>query len=349
MFWKSKVLVALCLLCFMPSALSAEEKSSWFASKFVLGNSVGLETFVAGRDSVPQWTTSFTIEPSVTLPLPSSWPQVLVGAEISANVWWLNSMQTTSYDVTHRIQFPDLIFVIAAPKIYEFEDTGISFSAAVPIFAPISKKSLALARLVSFGLSGAVKWKYNQFSLGFAPMANVWIHSGEAKTIDCYDSEGAYSLGPNLLNPQNVDFEVDQYMMPISVFRDEESSDGSTCVIAGRQNTWTLKLPLGASFGTESHRFAIGLAYYWNFLRPLEFRPELSSQHSTSQAFTQAVMGQIAYTYVLPLPVDLAVTAGVISYQSVFSKTGTPLFPFFDFVTPIKNQTQLFVEMTATL
>jgi hypothetical protein len=203
-----------------------------------------------------------------------------------------------------------------------------------------------LNRWISLGFGAGVTWKKKFFSASFLPSARAWIHGGEAKLIGCYDSSNR-SL--SLLNPQNADFEVDQYMIALSVFRDEENIDGTTCAIVGRQNTWTLKLPMAASFATESHRVLASLGYYWNFLRPLEDKPELSGPNSSSQSFTQAVLGKLAYTYLLPLPVELAVSTGVISYQSVFSKTGTPLFPFFDFVTPIKNQTQVFVEMIASL
>jgi hypothetical protein len=247
------------------------------------------------------------------------------------------------------VQFADLAFGVSAPKVYELPDLGLSFSAGLPIIVPISKSSRALSRLMSIGVSTGVSFKKSYFSVSFVPLAKAWIHSAQAKSIPCYDTQGDRSVDSGLLNPQNVDFEVDQYMMSLSLYRDNESEDGATCILAGRQNTWSLKLPVTASFTLESHKIAVGLSYYWSFLRPLENRPELSSPNSSSQSFTQAVLGKVAYTYTLPTAFDLALSTGLISYQSVFSKTGSIVFPFFDFVTPVKNQTHIFLEMTASL
>lgn len=349
MFWKLRFILILSLVGVMPKAICDEQApKAWYAADFSIGNSVGLGTFFVGAAASPQWTTSFTVAPSVNLPLPSSWPRIFVNAELAANVWWLNSIDTSSFDAANRIQFEDLVFGFSAPAVYEFSDLGISFSVGVPFIIPISTSSRALGRVLSFGASAGVTFKKNQFSVSLTPHAKAWFHSGQSKTISCNDTQGDRSFDLGLLNPQNVDFEVDQYMMALSFYRDE-SADGSTCILAGRQNTWTLKMPLSAAYSLESHKFAIGLSYYWNFLRPLEYRPELSSPNSSGQSFTQTVLGKLAYTYVLPTTFDLALSAGVISYQSVFSKTGSLLFPFFDFVTPVKNQTHVFLEMTASI
>jgi len=349
MSWKLKIIL-LVFLGVMPQAICEEQqqKQSWYSADFSIANSVGLGTFFVGPAASPQWTTSFTVAPSVNLPLPSSWPHILVNAELAANVWWLNSLETSAFDTANRIQFEDLAFGFSAPKVYEFPDLGISFSAGVPFIIPISTSSRAFSRVLSLGILTGVSFKKHQFSVSFTPQAKAWIHSGQSKTIACNDLQGERAFDLGLLNPQNVDFEVDQYMMALSFYRDE-SANGSTCMIAGRQNTWTLKLPLSAAYSLESHKFAIGLSYYWNFLRPLEYRPELSSPNSSSQSFTQTVLGRAAYTYVLPTSFDMALSTGVISYQSVFAKTGSLLFPFFDFVTPVKNQTHVFLEMTASI
>ena len=116
-----------------------------------------------------------------------------------------------------------------------------------------------------------------------------------------------------------------------------------------RQSVMTIKTKVAGSWNHEAHKISAGVTYYWNFLRPLEYRPELASQNSNSQSWTQSVMGKVAYSYGLPLPLETTLTAGIVSFQSVFSKTGSLLSPFFDFQTPNKNQTQIFLEMTASL
>ncbi len=349
MFSKLKFLILPVILGFTPLVWSEENKTNWYSAEFSVGNSVGIGTFFSGYARSPQWTTSFSIGSAIDLPLPESWPKVSLDGEVSANVWWLNSLETSSFDSANRIQFADLAFNLSVPKLFEIPDAGITFSASLPVIAPISKSSRAFSRVLSLGASIGAAYKHKFFAVSFRPEARAWIHSGQTKTVPCYDLQGDRDFEATILNPQNVDFEVDQYMMALSLYREDDGSDGSSCVVSGRQSMGTLKLPLSAGLTFESHKIALGLSFYWNFLRALEYRPELSSPNSSSHAFTEAVAGKVAYTYVLPTTFDLAVTTGVISYQSLFSKTGTLLFPFFDFVTPLKNQTHIFLEMTASL
>lgn len=351
MFFKLKKFCAIVVMSFTALTTFSEAQSEtpfWLTGDFSIDNSVGIGTFVSGYAQTPQWATSFTLSPRAQLPLPALWPKIFVSADISANVWWLNSIQTSAFDANHRIQFPDLVLTLSSPTIFEIEKIGISFSALLPVIIPVSRSSRVLNRIFALGFGSGIKWKKSQFSVRFVPSALAWIHGGESKTIDCFDSDTRVpSLG--VANPDNPDFAIDQYMLSLAVFRDEESSDGETCAIVGRQNLWTIKNTLDAAWSNPSHHVSVGLTYYWNFLRPLEDRPELAGMFSSSQSFTQAVLGKVAYTYTLPLDFEMAVSTGVLSYQSVFSKMGTPLFPFFDFATPAKNQTQVFVELVASI
>jgi hypothetical protein len=219
----------------------------------------------------------------------------------------------------------------------------------MPILIPVSRSSIVINRLLGVGLVLGAKWKIGAFSLSYSPGVNVWVHKGETKRLACFDNDGRLSVMPGLVNPQNPDFDVGQYMLSLSAYQDLDASPSDRCSIVGRQNIATLKNGFGASFNFGAQKIALGLSYYWNFLRPLVERPELASLYSQPQAFTQAVMGKIAYSYALPLPVDTTLSTGIVSYGSLFTKRGTLVFPFFDFMTPQNNQTQLFVEMTASL
>lgn len=349
MLWKkSLVLVAALVLGLAPESALANAES-WWSADFSLGNSVGIGTFYSSRTS-SQWTSSLTISPSVTLPFPDAWPKVAINADFEAVVWWLNSFDTSAYDVNHRIQFPDLMFEIAAAKIHEFERAGITLSAGIPFIIPVSAPSRAFNRVFSIGLSAGATWKHPiGLRVAFVPKATAWIHSGESRTIPCNDAPREGDFTASFPNSQNADLAADQFMTALSIYRDEESEGGGECLIAGRQNIWVLKLPIGVAFATESHKVFVGVSYYWNFLRPLEYRPDLSSPLSHQEAFTQVMLSKVAYSYKLPISFDLAVTGGIINYLGVFSKSGNLNFPLFDIETPLKNQTQIFVEMTASL
>lgn len=344
-------LVAVDIQAQMSEDASIEEKlkiTPWMSTDFSIANSVGIGTFVSGYAHTPQWTTSFALEPHTTFRLVEDWPQMTARAGMNADVWWLNSTQTSALDSNQRIQFSDLQFGVSASKVFEIPKIGVSFGADLPINIAISKSSLALNRVLSLGLGTSVKWKKGEFSVSYSPSARGWIHKGEAKEIDCFERDTS-SAAPRPLGPRDPDFAVDQYLLSLAVFRDEESSDGLKCKVVGRQSLWTVKNSLGFGWTNQTHSVSLGLTYYWNMLRPLEDRPELAGLYSSTLSFTQAVLGKVAYSYALPIVIDTTLTAGITSYQGIFSKTGSLLFPFFDFATPNKNQTQIFVEMVTSI
>jgi len=42
----------------------------------------------------------------------------------------------------------------------------------------------------------------------------------------------------------------------------------------------------------------------------------------------------------------VVISAGVLSWQAAYDQSGRLAFPFFDFVTPGNNQTQVFLQAT---
>ena len=325
--------------------LELEKKSSLSASA-TLSNSLGVGTFVSGYGQVPSLTSSLTIAPSFALPRFAGLSQMDLSASASLNWWWLNSMSTSSFNAHNRLSYSDISLSLSAPKIVNFDRLGISFSPNIGLTAPISKISMALNRVLGFQMGSNIAYQKSDFSVGWLPSFSTWVHSGAAMTAPCGEA-GASSALPPVINPQNINFELDQYLQELVITRSEERNSNRSCLVKGRQTIGMLSNTVNAAWAPGRHNLSFSFGWYINYLRALSNKPDLRADHASTQNFTEATLGRIAYSYRIPVDFDLVVGGGVISYQASFSKQGNLNFPFFDFVTPGKNQTQFFLQLTA--
>lgn len=339
---------AIFLFCFSPltaTELKLEEKSPLSGSA-TLGNSLGIGTFVAGHGQVPSLTSSLTVTPAYALPKVSGMPTLNLSAFASMNMWWLKSYSTSAFNASNRISYSDITLTLSAPKIVNFSDIGLSLSSNIGLTAPISKISRTLNRMAGFQVGGDVTYQKSAFSVSWFPAFSTWAYSGAAMTGPCREV-GEGSVLPPVINPQDINFGLDQYLQELVISRSEERNSDGTCLVVGRQTIGMLSNAMRAAWAPGRHNVALSFAWYINYLRPLSSNPSLVGDHASLQNFTQATLGKLSYAYQIPVGFDLSVSGGIMSYQASFSKQGNFNFPFFDFVTPGKNQTQLFFQITA--
>lgn len=325
------------VVCAVSVLAFSEETKNWALSTS-LENSVGIGTLVAGYRQTPSWTTSLSFNPSYQFH----------GFDLSANqtisVWWLNSYQTSASDVQDRVSLSDLSLHASRSKIFYFETSGFSFNAGLGLSVPVSSFSRNLNRILGFNLSLPVGWSKWGINAGFRPSVFVWTYSNSVISVPCYEMPSA------MINPYNINSDIDQAIQGLSIVRngDERLGDGQ-CLVSGRQNTWTLNNALSLGWSNPDHSVSASFGWSLNFLRPLEYRPDLKSENASPQNFNETTMGRIAYSYTIPIETSLVVSAGILSFQGSRDKSGNLTFPFFDFVTPGNNQTQIFLQATVEI
>jgi hypothetical protein len=311
-----------------------------------LSNSVGIGSFIAGYGQVPSFSTSLTLMPHYDVPRFLGMPKMILSATGSLSWWWADSYFTSAFNQRNRLLYSDVSLNLNAPNALEFESIGLSISPSINISVPISKMSRTLNRVLGAGISGNVHWAKDQFSVSWMPAFSAWIYGGPSLTMPCGETGSAKPLPP-VINPQNANFDLEQYMQTLVVSREEERNSDGTCNIAGRQTLGMLSNIASVSWSPGAHGVSLALGWYINFLRPLADRPDLKGIGATGQGFSEATMGRIAYSYTIPVDFNLVVSGGVLSYQAAYDKQGRLSFPFFDFVTPGRNQTQFFIQLTA--
>ena len=306
-----------------------------------LGNSVGIGTFVTGYSQTPSWSTSLILTPSYKIPQFWGLPRISLSGFQMISVWWLDSYVTTPINAQNRVVFSDLILGATMPKILNFESTGFSLGAGIGSWVPVSTFSRNVNRIIGLTASLPISWTKWGFSAGFTPTVLGWTHSDTNISVPCQNMSAA------TINPYNADTNIDQAIQGLSIIKngDENLGDGR-CVVSGRQNIWTIYNTFTLGWSNPNHALNLGLTWYINFLRPLVARPDLRSESAIVQNFTETTMGRIAYSYTLPIETNLVLSAGILSWQSALDPAGRLTFPFFDFVTPGNNQTQIFVQAT---
>ncbi len=320
---------------------SLDKKAQFpLGASFSVTNSVGIGTFVPGYRQTPLFTTSLFFSPHYNLPQFWHAPQMVLSAGVSMDVAWLDSYQTSVSDYIRRPKFSDVSLSLAMPKGFVIDQIGLSFMPRIGAIFPASAMSRALNRLVGLSIGGTVQWKKSDFAIGWSPGFTGYIHSGPAKTLPCN-----YTNLPPVINPYDSDFALEDYMLGFVAGRGDQRNSDGTCNVSGRQALGILKNALSVSYSPSRHSLSAGVEWHIAFLRPLADAPDLQGTYASGQNFTEAVLGKIAYSYQLPVAFDLALSGGVLSYQASYAKNGNINFPFFDFVTPGKNQTQFFVDV----
>jgi hypothetical protein len=322
------------------------EKTNNFHASATLNNSLGVGTFVSGYGQVPSLISSLTVSPSFLLPKLGKLPQMNLAAIASLNWRWLDSFASSNFNMNNRLSYSDVTFILSSSKILNFPDAGIFLDAAADLMVPISKPSRTLNRLVGFKVNTVVYYRKSDFYISWIPSFSSWIHSNAAMTGPCRET-GSGSALPPVINPQNIDFELDQYLQELVISRIEERNSDGTCLVAGRQTIGSLTNTMQVRWAPGRHSISLSFGWHINYLRSLSNNTAFKGEHASLQNFTQATLGQVSYAYRIPVDFDLVISGGIVSYQASYSKQGTFNFPFFDFVTPGKNQTQFFLALTA--
>ncbi len=306
-----------------------------------LGNSVGIGTFVAGYSNEPSWSTSIAINPTYRLPKFWGMPEITLSASEIIGFWWLSSYNTTASDFDNRISLSDLNLEAFMPTILRHEQTGLSFGAGVTLNAPVSYLSQKINRVMGLGFNIPMRWSKWGFSAGWTPSLTGWIYSDSSISAPCEKLPGT------VINPQNIEQDVGQVIQGLAIVKNYEDDLGNgTCRIAGRQTMLGLNNMWSLGWSNKTHSVGLGLGWFINFLRPLADKPQLHADNSSSQSFTEATLGRISYGYRVPIQTDLSLSAGVMSMQAAYTRSGDLAFPFFDFATPSNNQTQFFLQAT---
>lgn len=331
-------IAALCLMAAL--TIQAADPKDWALSTS-LGNSVGIGTFVTGYAQTPSWSTSLSLNPSYKLPAFWGIPRITLSAYEFISVWWLDSYLTSATNAQNRVVFSDLNLNAAMAKILDSKTTGISLGASTGVWVPVSAFSRNINRVLGLTVSAPVAWNKFGFNIGYTPSVSGWIYSSPNISAPCLN------MPPATINPYDNSLNIDQAIQGLSIAGSgsENQGDGQ-CIVSGRQNTWSLSNSLSAGWSNKNHGVSAGLTWYINFLRRLSERPDLRSSNAVSQNFNEATMGRIAYSYTVPIDTSLVFSAGIMSWQSSVDSEGKLTFPFFDFVTPGRNQTQVFVQAT---
>lgn len=326
-------------------AIAADSKVP-FGGTAYLSNAVGIGTFIPGYAHAPSFTTSLTLAPWYELPAFLDLNPWSIGSEFSLSAWWLDSYNTSAYDANNRVTYSDLSLYLDAAKLGDWKAINLSLSPYVEIIGPISKASRAMNRAVGLGVGTSLAYKVSDFTFSWAPSFNAWVYTSPEVTADC-NQWGSKPGLPPVINPQNVNFDLDQYLQALTIVPNQNRGANGRCQVAGRQSIGVLTNTVKATWSKNGHSVQVRFGWYLNFLRGISDRPELRGLHASNQNFTEATLGKIAYTYKIPVDFDFRVSAGIVSYQGSYDKQGKLRFPFFDFVTPGKNQTELFLQFSA--
>lgn len=334
------------ILSFTSAPLLSFENKTNFNVGTTLSNSVGIGTFVAGYSQIPQLTSSLSLSPEYQLPPIANLPPMSLYADATLGWWWLNSYYTSQAEVNNRFTFSDVSFGLSAPKIVDLKNINLSLSPYVEAIFPLSKSSQSLNRYVGVSLGFSLGYKLDDFSFSYSPAFSTWAYGNSAITVPCSEA-GLKNNLPPVVNPQNIDFDLDQYLQELTMGPTQAMNSDGICQVAGRQSVGVLSNSAKVAWSRDGHSISVKFGWYINFLRPLEKRPELRGEYASNQQFTEATLGKIAYSYKIPVDFDLSIGVGIVSYQAMFSKEGKLNFPFFDFVTPGKNQTEFYLNLTA--
>ena len=316
-----------------------------FGLTSTLINSVGLGTFLSGYNHSPSATTTLVFLPRYDLPKWSSLPNLVLSGYFVLSSSWFPNYYTSVFTSNNRLLYSDVTLSLDAPRVVEFEKWGIQLSPGLNLSIPTSFLSRSLGRWVGLGVGANVRWSKKDFSIAGSTAFTGWIYGNSAMALPCSDIKEGRGFPP-ILNPDNPSFDLDQYLQGLMIYNDGSRGDDGRCITVGRQTLGQLMNTISLGWTPQPHSLNLSLVWYLSFLRNINDKPELTASYASHQNFTEATMGKITYAYTLPLSFDMSVGGGVMSSQASYDKQGRPTFPFFDFITPGKNQTQFFVQMT---
>lgn len=306
-----------------------------------VANSVGIGSFVSGYRRQPSFGTSLTMIGSYDVPEFIKGFPLALALRGDLTMDWLPSYTTSDRERPVQVRVEDIIIKLTSPKVFNDKQYGFFFTPALTLITPASVTSQAQNRILGFSLQNTFGWQNYGFSVGYTPVGSIWTFSSEAITLDCGVST------PDVINPNNPDFGVEQYMWQLVAASTEQRLPDGRCVITGRQAMASVKNVIEAGWSYKNHSIGASLTWVMGFLRPLENNPELHSLYASTSNMVESSKGQISYSYQIPVGFDLVVEGGVLSYQAAYDEKGRVRFPFFDFLSPANNFTQFYIDISA--
>ena len=114
------------------------------------------------------------------------------------------------------------------------------------------------------------------------------------------------------------------------------------CASGIRQTRIMLKNTVIAKYTNANHSIGATFRLYDAFLHPL-------ASDAQASKLNESTLGIIEYSYAIPMRFPVALTLGVSSFQPSRNSQGIINFPFFDFLTPANNYSQIYFEMELAL
>lgn len=309
-----------------------------------LDNYAGNGFFAPGYQMQPVVGTSLSLRPSVRLPKLFDKSARLSGSvAFSVNNWLSAYSNSGVYERQVRVSDFGIGFIL--PGAYTEEITGISATPILSLRLPLSITSRQLNLFTSAAASVQLGWNSPEtpvgvFSVQYTPSVRGNLYTQNGATIPC---EAAVQSGGVVTNP------LQQGDLPLAYGRAVEILPTGECVLRGRQSIAGIGNTAAVSWSLDAHSVSLELGHGLSFLRPLTDHPELSSEFSSGQNFTETSSGGISYTYTVPVDFQMFLTAGISSSQPLYSSANQLRFPFYDFVTPANNLSAAFFDVSVGL
>lgn len=327
-----------------PNLLAKEVEASKYPLSIAaeLNNSVGIGSFVSGNRKNSSWTTSLALAPSYLLPKIAGSVNHVLSMEFSLGVQWFDSYGTSSADLARRAQYSDIVVSYNLPKLLYIESVGYFLSPSVALSAPISVLSRAANKALGYGIGFSTGFEFGDFTVAYTPKFSGSLFHTPYMTVDCSSSSFQ-----DTINPSNIDFSLESQMVGVSCPASEVLQNGSR-IVPGRQTVAAVSNALSIAWSPGNHKISMMVRWDIGFLRSQQEYAgfDLSSTYASKRSITEITVGMIAYTYKLPIEVDTSFTLGMMSFQPMYAQDGRIRFPFFDFITPSNNLTQLFLTWT---
>ena len=320
-----------------------------------LSTSLGNGWLAHGYQVQPLLSTVLSLTPSAKLPKLEGLPTMRLSGGISFSVgnWFSTSVGVPAafgggvYD--RQLRVSDAAARLILPGIFTEEFTGISASLVVGATAPISIVSRQSNLITSLNAAMLMSWSSPELGFGsffaqYTPSARASLYSQVGTTMPC-GAQQQYGTPRRLGDPVNGTEDLPTF---IAIGGDPVFTDNGECLLPGRQivGAVTNSLNTGWSSTDGAHSVTLGIAWQHLFLRGLSNKPELNSQFSSGQGFSELTSGSASYTYSVPVdfPLQLSLSAG--SVQGVYNANNELLFPFWDFRYPANNSSGFSFDVT---
>ena len=303
---------------------------------------------VGQRGTQASWSTEVLMSGSASVPKLDYLPKISLSTSLTLSMsnWISSETSDAVYDRIVRVS--DIGVGLKMPALWTEEYTKISVSPSISGKIPISLTSRQSQLITLLGAGVGFAWSapeqpWGTIEASYAPKVSFPIFAGVAATQVGVTDQTVHGFTANPLQNPNA--------FPVLYCRDDNVFANGECTIAGRQTLMNLSNSLGVSWKLGAHSVALSLAHSLAFKRDLAPNPALSSDYASGQNFEkEATKSSISYSYELPIELaDISLSAGIASSQPVHGGNNELLFPFWDFVTPSKNYSAAFFDVSVGL